>query len=648
MFTGIVQQTARVLSVITLPGGGIRIRVEAPLGPSGSQLLSGQSVALDGVCLTLIESPLLAVNLSSEGSQDQSLDPDAWILTFDVSPETLNKTSWGRIPLKSGSFVHLELPLKWGDPLGGHIVSGHVEGVGRLKAFQDNAGWRSLTIEIIDANLRDALGPFIVTKGSIALDGVSLTVNEVRKSPGSNLLEFDVLLIPHTLVVTKFSKARLGDWINVETDLTLRGPANLTAEKIGPKNFPGNSHQALTPIQKIENALSVLKTGGMVILVDDEDRENEGDLVMAAQFTTPDAINFMAKEGRGLICLALDGASVDRLGLPLMTDQNQAPFGTAFTVSIEAKRGVTTGISAADRAHTIQTAISDSAKREDLVVPGHVFPLRARDGGVLVRAGQTEGSVDLARLAGLKPAAVICEILNPDGTMARLPELEVFSEKHNMPLVSIADLIEYRLAHDSTLITQTAEAHLPTRFGKNFKIKVFESQIDKRETVALVLGSETEFQLQPTLVRVHSECLTGDVFGSLRCDCGSQLDAALSAIVEAGSGVLLYLRQEGRGLGLKDKIRAYGLQDEEGLDTVEANKALGYPADLRKYGLGAQVLRSLGIRKMRLLSNNPKKIIGLQGFGLEVVERVPLEVGKNPVNASYLFTKKTKMGHLLS
>lgn len=399
-------------------------------------------------------------------------------------------------------------------------------------------------------------------------------------------------------------------------------------------------------LKSVEAAIAAIRSGKMVVLVDDDNRENEGDLVLAAQFATPEAINFMAREGRGLICLAMEETMLARLNLPMMTTDNESPYETAFTVSIEAKLGVTTGISAQDRAHTIQTAIRDGVSRDDVVVPGHVFPLRAREGGVLVRAGHTEGSVDLSRLAGLKASAVICEILKDDGTMARLPDLEIFAAAHDIPVVSIADLILYRSMNDSSLIRETAESKLPTKYGVDFKVRVFESAVDKQEHVALVLGDEARFACEPVLVRVHSECLTGDVFGSLRCDCGNQLEAALKQIAEVGSGVLLYLRQEGRGIGLRNKIRAYELQDG-GLDTVEANVALGFAPDLRQYGIGAQILRQLGVREMKLLSNNPKKIVGLEGFGLSVVEQVALHVGHNPQNEFYLQTKKNKMGHLL-
>jgi 3,4-dihydroxy 2-butanone 4-phosphate synthase/GTP cyclohydrolase II len=398
-------------------------------------------------------------------------------------------------------------------------------------------------------------------------------------------------------------------------------------------------------IARVEAAIKAIRAGRMVIMTDDEDRENEGDLCMAAEKVTPHAVNFMARHGRGLICLSLTEEKVRSLRLPLMVEEssNSSSFGTAFTISIEAKQGVSTGISARDRAHTIRTAVQDDARPEDLARPGHVFPLRARRGGVLVRAGQTEGSVDLSRLAGLRPAGVICEVMNDDGTMARRPQLEKIARKFKLPLVSVADLISYRMRKDH-LVHRAADAPLPTRFG-GFTAVAFENELDGAQHVALVKGAWGEEE--PVLVRVHSKCLTGDVFGSERCECGAQLHAALRQIEKAGKGVLLYLDQEGRGIGLVNKLKAYNLQDE-GLDTVEANVRLGFKPDLRDYGIGAQVLRDLGVRKMRLLTNNPKKIIGLEGYGLEVVERVPIEMPPTERNRAYLITKRDKLGHLLT
>jgi 3,4-dihydroxy 2-butanone 4-phosphate synthase/GTP cyclohydrolase II len=398
------------------------------------------------------------------------------------------------------------------------------------------------------------------------------------------------------------------------------------------------------PVSTIDEALLDIRKGKMVILVDDEDRENEGDLCIAAEKATPQAINFMAKHGRGLICLSLTSDKVKTLQLPLMVSDNTSAFKTAFTVSIEAKRGVTTGISAADRATTVLTAIADDARPEDLARPGHVFPLEAKSGGVLVRTGQTEGSVDLARLAGLKPAGVICEVMNDDGTMARMPDLEIFSKKHGVKIVTIADLIRYRLQNES-LVRRAAVTTLPTVYGGEFTAIAYENEVDKQQHLALVKGDiDSE---DAVLVRVHSECLTGDVFGSQRCDCGDQLHAAMRMVAQEGAGVIVYMHQEGRGIGLINKMKAYALQDQ-GQDTVEANLALGFEPDLRDYGLGAQILRNLGVRKIRLMTNNPKKIVGLQGYGLEVVERISIECKPGKRNINYLKTKKKKMGHLLS
>jgi 3,4-dihydroxy 2-butanone 4-phosphate synthase/GTP cyclohydrolase II len=397
------------------------------------------------------------------------------------------------------------------------------------------------------------------------------------------------------------------------------------------------------PFARVEDAIAAIRSGQMVIVVDDEDRENEGDLTVAAEKITPEAINFMAQYGRGLICLAMTPERLDALEIPLMVTQNSSRFETAFCVSIEARERTTTGISAADRAATVLAAINPATQPSDLVRPGHVFPLRARSAGVLARAGQTEAAVDLARLAGLHPSGVICEIMNKDGTMARVPQLSRFARRHNMPLITVADLITYRMRTES-LVKCVASTNLPTEFGE-FRLHAFENQIDKQTHVALVCGDVGDGR--DILVRVHSQCLTGDVLRSKRCDCGAQLDKALRRIATEGRGVLLYLNQEGRGIGLANKIRAYGLQDE-GLDTVEANERLGFKPDQRDYGIGVQILRELGVRSMRLLSNNPRKLIAIEGYGLSVTEWLPLEIPASASTLRYLTTKRNKLGHVLS
>lgn len=394
-----------------------------------------------------------------------------------------------------------------------------------------------------------------------------------------------------------------------------------------------------------EQLIEDIRSGKMVVLIDDEDRENEGDLVLAADFVTPETINFMAKEARGLICLSLTHEQIERLQLPLMVreETNFSPNKTAFTVSIEAAKGVSTGISAADRAHTIRIASRLDAKPSDVITPGHIFPIRAKDGGVLKRAGHTEGSIDLCHLAGLSPAAVICEVMNDDGTMARVGDLKTFAKKHGLKIGTIVDLIKYRLENES-LVEEVAHAKLPNRFGEDFEVRAFRSVLDGTEHLVIQLGDISKGD-QACLVRVHSECMTGDVFGSTRCDCGPQLHKAMEMITREGRGVILYLRQEGRGIGLVNKIRAYSLQDK-GLDTVEANVHLGFPPDARDYGIGAQILRSIGLKKIRLLTNNPSKRVGLKGYGIEVVGRVPLIAETHKNNAAYLDVKRDKMGHV--
>jgi 3,4-dihydroxy 2-butanone 4-phosphate synthase/GTP cyclohydrolase II len=401
--------------------------------------------------------------------------------------------------------------------------------------------------------------------------------------------------------------------------------------------------QGKSKVASVKDAIKAVKSGKMIIITDDEDRENEGDLMVAAEKTTPDIINFMAKYGRGLICLPLHEERLKELNLPLMVAENTAQFQTAFTVSIDAKEGITTGISAYDRAKTILMAIDPDTSPSDLARPGHIFPLKAMDGGVLERAGQTEAAVDLACLAGLKEAGVICEIMNEDGTMARMPQLETFSQTYDIPILTIEDLIKYRMKTE-TLVRRIEEADLPTKFGE-FKIMVFEDNIHGEQHIALVRGSLEKDK--PILVRAHSQCLTGDTFGSNRCDCGSQLHQAMKMISEEGTGVILYiLNHEGRGIGLINKIKAYAIQDE-GVDTVEANEQLGFKPDHRDYGIGAQILVALGVNKLRLITNNPRKFIGLSGYGLEIVNRVSIEIPPNESNIKYLKTKKEKMGHIL-
>jgi 3,4-dihydroxy 2-butanone 4-phosphate synthase/GTP cyclohydrolase II len=405
----------------------------------------------------------------------------------------------------------------------------------------------------------------------------------------------------------------------------------------------GKPYSSTRSFANIENAIAAIRAGQMVIVVDDEDRENEGDLTIAAEKVTPEAINFMARYGRGLICLAMTPERLDALEIPLMVTQNSSRFETAFCVSIEAKLGTTTGISAADRAATIRAAIDPSTKPADLVRPGHVFPLRARSAGVLARAGQTEAAVDLARLAGLHPSGVICEIMNKDGTMARVPQLSRFARRRNVPMVTVADLITYRMRTES-VVKRVASTKLPTEYGE-FRLHAYENQIDKETHIALVCGDVGDGR--DILVRVHSQCLTGDVLRSARCDCGAQLDKAMRRIASEGRGVLLYLNQEGRGIGLANKIRAYGLQDE-GLDTVEANERLGFKPDQRDYGIGVQILRELGVRSMRLLSNNPRKLVAIEGYGLSVTKWLPLEIPASASTLRYLTTKRNKLGHVLS
>ena len=532
--------------------------------------------------------------------------------------ETLRRSSLAEVA--GGTRVNLELPLRAADRLGGHVVQGHVDGVGAIRDAVEDGFARVVTIDAPPELLR-----YVVEKGSIAVDGVSLTVASVTADT------FSVSLIPETLERTNLGAAAVRH---------AGQPGGGRARQVrGEADGGGHVSGAFAPI---EEAIEEIRAGRMVVVCDDEDRENEGDLTMAAQFVTPEAINFMATHGRGLICLSLTPERCDELGLDLMAAKNESPFQTPFTVSIEARDGVTTGISAADRARTIQVAIDPAARPRDLVQPGHVFPLKSKPGGVLERTGQTEAAVDLARLAGLTPAGVICEVMNDDGTMARVPDLIPYCERHGLKMITVADLIAYRRKHDK-LVERVVETRLPTAFGE-FNAVGYRSLVDDKHHVALVKGEVAG--AADVLVRVHSECLTGDVFHSLRCDCGEQLESALAQIEREGAGVLLYLAQEGRGIGLLNKLRAYKLQDG-GLDTVDANLELGLPVDLRDYGIGAQILVDLGLGSIRIMTNNPKKIIGLEGYGLSVSEQVPIQHAANPHNAAYLDAKRTRLGHTL-
>ena len=595
MFTGLVREVGKVAS---FEDG--RLVVEA-----ATVAEIGDSIAIDGVCLTVVE--------TSAGS-----------LAFDVVPETLSRVK------SFGDRVNVEPALRAGDPLGGHQVQGHVDGTGTVASVETAADGVRVRIEAAPELLR-----YCVEKGSITVDGVSLTVAAVDETG------FEVALIPHTLEVTTLG----------ELDRRRRRePRDRRAGQICRKAAPrydaavtmAAEPRTESPFATVEEAIEEIREGRFVVVVDDEDRENEGDLTIAAQFATPEAVNFMVTHARGLVCLCLTEERCDELGLRQMTDQNETPFGTAFTVTVEAREGVTTGISAQDRAKTIQVAVDPSSGPRDLVQPGHVFPLRARRGGVLQRSGQTEAAVDLARLAGLIPAGVVCEIMKDDGTMARVPDLIGYCAAHELKMITVADLIEYRRRHEK-LVERITSVNLPTAYGK-FTAVAFRETLTGKHHVALVKGDVAGEQ--DVLVRVHSECLTGDVFHSLRCDCGEQLELALRRIEQEGKGVVLYLSQEGRGIGLLSKLKAYELQ-EQGLDTVEANLRLGFAADQREYGIGSQILADLGLSTIRVLTNNPKKISGISGFGLEVVAQEPIEVAPNDENRRYLEAKREKLGHTL-
>ena len=625
MFSGIVAGMGRVVVLSSLEPG-IRLVVHAPGLLDG--VADGESVAVNGVCLTAAGRP----------ATDE--------IAFDLMPETLRRSNLGG--LVAGDPVDLERSLRLGDRLGGHLVQGHIDGIAEVVSVLPEGDARLVRFRLREKRLARA----IVEKGFVTVDGVSLTV--VRSMPDG----FVVSLVRTTLDLTILGTAQPGAIVNVEVDLFARhlldgapAPRPLAASAVAAG--AGDDRSVAVAVTE---ALEGLRAGRPVLVLDDEDRENEGDLVLAAEFATAEWLAFLIREAGGFVCVAMDGERLDELEIPLMVDANTSRQGTAFTVSVDAA-SVTTGVSAAERAATVRALIDPATRPGDLVRPGHVFPLRATDGGLGQRRGHTEAAVELCRLAGLQPAAVIVEVMNPDGTMARRPELTAFAAAHDLPLITVGEIAavvdaggaarsadrpaEIRPAEIRPAVVRVAESSLPTDHGR-FRMVVYGAG-DGLNDLALILGEPATDQ---ALVRVHSECLTGDVLGSLRCDCGPQLEQSLATIAAHGSGILVYLRQEGRGIGLANKARAYALQDA-GLDTVDANLALGFPADLRDYGRAAAILADLGIDRVRLLTNNPAKVRGLEDAGISVLERRPLEVAAGTENAAYLATKRARLGHLL-
>lgn len=618
MFSGIVAGMGRVVALSSLEPG-IRLVVHAPGLLDG--VVDGESVAVNGVCLTAAGRP----------AADE--------LIFDLMPETLRRSNLGE--LVAGGPINLERSLRFGDRLGGHLVQGHIDGIAEVVSVVAEGDARLVRFRLRERRLARA----IVEKGFVTVDGVSLTV--VRSMPDG----FVVSLVRTTLDLTILGGVQPGTIVNVEVDLFARhlldgapAPRPLAASAVA-AGAGGDRSVA------VAGALDALRVGRPVLVLDDADRENEGDLVLAAEFATAEWLAFLIREAGGFVCVAMDGERLDELGVPLMVDANTSRQGTAFTVSVDAA-SVATGVSATERAATVRALIDPTTRPEDLVRPGHVFPLRAADGGLGERRGHTEAAVELCRLAGLQPAAVIVEVMNPDGTMARRPELAAFAAAHDLPLITVGEIAavvgtagggraQDRPAATRPAVVRVAESSLPTDHGR-FRMVVYGAG-DGLNDLALILGEPATDQ---ALVRVHSECLTGDVLGSLRCDCGPQLERSLATIAAHGSGILVYLRQEGRGIGLANKARAYALQDA-GLDTVDANLVLGFAADLRDYGRAAAILADLGIDRVRLLTNNPAKVRGLEDAGISVLERRPLEVVAGPENAAYLATKRDRLGHLL-
>ncbi len=600
MFTGLVNHIGHITKIITLENSA---RFE--IAHQFDLLDLGESICVDGICLTVTESKHN-------------------YFECELSSETLNITAAKNY--KINQKVNLERAMSMQDRFGGHVVTGHVD----EKIIVSDVKIENDFLAVVFSDVSENKKNLLISKGCVCINGVSITINTVDEHG------FSVMLIPHTLSKTNLSDLKPGDSVNIEYDYFAK-LLKLNMNQPAPAYHKSNYDSTL-----VQKAIADLQAGKMIILQDDQSRENEGDLIMAAEKITPEAINFMTHYGRGLICMPMMESDFKRLGIAMMVQNNQSKFQTGFGVSIGAAEGITTGISAYDRAKTIEIAANINSTEKDIVKPGHIFPLKARDGGVFVRRGQTEGSVDLVRLAGFRPVSAICEIMNDDGTMARDADLKIFSKKHNLTKISIQDVLEYRMQTENS-IEKIASAEFPNKYSRDMKIHIYKNKLDQTEWVAITSGDLSK--IANPIVRLHSQCLTGDAFHSNRCDCGEQLESALQKIADCG-GVLLYLPQEGRGIGLCNKIKAYALQDQ-GFDTVQANHYLGFSADDRNYFIPAQILKDLKATEIHLITNNPEKIAALEQYGIIVQKRISAEINASSDNQYYLQTKKEKMGHLI-